>query len=214
MNEYAEITGYRETEQGTELLVIIPDRHYVSKIRRFATEGKVQALIQIDDSRRISIEQLRKSHALMNEIANYLGELPDYFKALMKSWYVEVYGDLKDGFSMADMSIDQARRFINLVIEFAFEMDIPLRFEEIPSIVEVDGFLYLCLKKKKCAVCGKDAEIHHWDAIGMGRDRREVDDSDHRKIALCREHHSEGHTIGRDTFQAKYYVYGIIYLDD
>lgn len=214
MHEYAEITHFRKTDKGTELLVLVPEKDYIVKLKKFAQGGKVPTLLRIDDNRKISVEQLRKSHVLMMEIATYLGYPMEWFKSLMKSWYVEVYNDLKDGFSMADMSIDQARRFINLIIEFAFDMDIPLRYEEMPSIVEIDGFLYLCLIKKKCACCGENAEVHHWDTVGMGRDRAKVDDSKHRKIALCREHHTEAHAIGRDSFKDKYHVYGIIYNED
>lgn len=66
-----------------------------------------------------------------------------------------------------------------------------------------------------CEITGyqKPAEIHHWDAIGMGRDRKKVDDSKHRKIALCREHHTEAHAIGRDTFGDKHHVYGILFTE-
>ncbi|MHB8171232.1 MAG: putative HNHc nuclease [Thermincolia bacterium] len=49
------------------------------------------------------------------------------------------------------------------------------------------------------------------DVIGMGRDRREYDDSKHEKIALCREHHTEAHTIGWKTFAGKYHVIGLVF---
>ena len=60
-------------------------------------------------------------------------------------------------------------------------------------------------------MCGQDGEEHHWDAIGMGRDRRKIDDSDLRKIRLCRVLHTEVETIGRDTFENKYHVYGVLW---
>lgn len=209
MQEYVEITATRKTKEGTELLVLVPDKNCIQKIKRFADGGHIQAIITLDDNRAITLEQLKKAHVLMAEIGTYLGYTMEWYKSLMKSWYTEVYNDLRDGFSMANMSVDQARRFINLVIEFAFEMEIPLRYEDMPSIVEIDGFLYLCLLKKRCAVCGKAAEIHHWDAIGLGRDRTKVDDSRLRKIALCREHHVEAHQLGKESFKEKYHVYGI-----
>lgn len=212
MNEYAEIVGYKNSDRGTELLVIIPDRQFQSKIKRFAENKKVKAMIRIDDNRHITIDQLKKAHVLMAEIATYLGYPADWFKALMKSWYTELYEDLKDGFSMANMSVDQARRFINLIIEFAFEMDIPLKYNEIPSIVEINDYLYICLRYKKCAICGANAEIHHWDTVGANGGRKH-DDSKLRKIALCRVHHQMAHQIGRDSFSNKYHVYGIIYKE-
>ncbi|WP_129600596.1 putative HNHc nuclease [Anaerophilus nitritogenes] len=216
MNEYAEIKGYRNTENGTELLVLIPERQFQTKIKRFAENKKVKAMIRIDDNRHITIEQLRKAHVLMAEIATYLGYYMEWFKSLMKSWYVEVYGDLKDGFSMANMSVDQARRFINLIIEFAFEMDIPLRYKDMPIIVEINDYLYICLRYKKCAICGEKAEVHHWDTVGANGGRK-YDDSKLRKIALCDKHHrlysDSMHNIGRDEFAKKYHVHGIIYIE-
>ena len=55
----------------------------------------------------------------------------------------------------------------------------------------------------------KNAHIHHVDAVGSGRNRNEVDHTKLRLIALCAEHHQETHTIGWQTFNAKYKVDGI-----
>ena len=60
-------------------------------------------------------------------------------------------------------------------------------------------------------MCGRPGEIHHVDAIGMGRDRRRVDDRRMRKICLRREHHTEAHKIGQPAFMDKYHVHGIYY---
>ena len=68
--------------------------------------------------------------------------------------------------------------------------------------------------KAKCAVCGKDGEIHHVDTIGMGRDRRTVDDSSYRKICLCRTHHTIAHQRGMQAFEQMYHVYGIVIQGD
>lgn len=74
---------------------------------------------------------------------------------------------------------------------------------------DIGHYLYACLKLRKCAICGRDGEIHHVDTIGMGNDRRKVDDSDYRKICLCRKHHTEAHSIGMTEFEDRYKVYGI-----
>lgn len=60
----------------------------------------------------------------------------------------------------------------------------------------------------------KDSTLHHWDAIGAGRNRNRVDDSKLRKIALCSEHYAEAERIGKVEFEAKYHVWGIIYTDN
>ena len=77
---------------------------------------------------------------------------------------------------------------------------------------DIDHYLWACLKNRKCAVCGRTGEIHHVDAIGMGNDRTEVDDSDSRKICLCRIHHTEAHAVGMAEFEERYRVYGIKFV--
>ena len=51
------------------------------------------------------------------------------------------------------------------------------------------------------------------ETIGMGNDRRRVDDSGYRKICLCRTHHTIAHQRGMPSFEKMYHVYGII-VDD
>lgn len=48
----------------------------------------------------------------------------------------------------------------------------------------------------------------------MGNNRNTLDDSDHRKICLCREHHTNAHQRGRESLQKMYKVYGIIYKEN
>lgn len=74
---------------------------------------------------------------------------------------------------------------------------------------DISAALYSALKHKRCVLCGRDGEIHHVDAIGMGRNRLEIIHLGMRVICLCREHHSEAHQIGQKTFDEKYHVYGI-----
>lgn len=64
----------------------------------------------------------------------------------------------------------------------------------------------MCLLHKKCCVCGTKAELHHVTAIGMGRDRTEVFQIGIPVLPLCRKHHTEWHTLGNNTFNAKYHV--------
>lgn len=44
----------------------------------------------------------------------------------------------------------------------------------------------------------------------MGNDRRKVDDSNYKKICLCREHHTIAHQMGVIRFRQMYKVYGIV----
>ena len=109
--------------------------------------------------------------------------------------------------------MDTAREFINTLIEFSMEWGIPLSGLAVDRTDDIGRYLYFCLIHKKCAVCGKPGEIHHVDTIGMGRNREQVDDSEYRKICLCRKHHGIAHQKGMAAFQEIYHVYGIIIKD-
>ena len=56
----------------------------------------------------------------------------------------------------------------------------------------------------KCSVCAKKAELHHYDSIGNGRNRKEICHIGMRCLPLCREHHTQIHQIGRDEFCKRY----------
>jgi hypothetical protein len=58
-------------------------------------------------------------------------------------------------------------------------------------------------------VCGENAEIHHEDVVGMGRNRKTINHLGMRVIALCRVHHTEAHSSGKTPFNERYHVYGI-----
>ena len=74
---------------------------------------------------------------------------------------------------------------------------------------DIGKYLWLCIKYRKCTICGQHGEIHHLNAVGAGRDRKHIDHSQHDLICLCREHHNEAHQIGVNTFKKKYQVDGI-----
>ena len=73
--------------------------------------------------------------------------------------------------------------------------------------------MYACLINKKCAVCGRRSDLHHIDAVGVGRDRHDIVHEGMEVIPLCREHHNEIHTLGDKQFLEKYHFDGGIKLD-
>ena len=105
--------------------------------------------------------------------------------------------------------MDTAREFINTILEYALKEGVPLSEAGVYRTDDIGRYLYFSLKHKKCAICGIPGEIHHVDTIGMGRDRKQVDDSDYRKICLCRKHHTIAHARGMEALEKMYHVYGI-----
>lgn len=207
MYTLADIQKYRETENGTDMIIHIPE-----KVAYYFTDKRCRsAQIRLDDGRRITAEQRKKAYATMKDIAAYTGYLPEEQKEWLKYLHISRTGS--DYFSLSDCSVDTAKEFINTILDYALEEGVPLSDLGINRTDDIGKYLYFCIKHKKCAVCGKPGEIHHVDAIGMGRNRKILDDSRLRKICLCRTHHTIAHTKGMDRFEQMYHVYGIIVKD-
>ena len=209
MHEVVTLDKYREVDNGTEIIIRIPDK----KIGEFLSQKCIKkAEMRFDDGRIISIEQRKKAYATIRDIADYTGYLPEEQKEWLKYLYIQKTGD--DYISLSDCSMDQAREFINVILEYAIESGIQLSEQAINRTDDIGKYLYFCIKHKKCAICGQDGEIHHEDAIGMGNDRKTLDDSNHKKICLCRKHHTIAHQMGVDRFTKMYKVYGIIVREE
>lgn len=209
MHEVVTLDKYREVDNGTEIIIRIPDK----KIGEFLSQKCIKkAEMRFDDGRIISIEQRKKAYATIRDIADYTGYLPEEQKEWLKYLYIQKTGD--DYISLSDCSMDQAREFINVILEYAIESGIQLSEQAINRTDDIGKYLYFCIKHKKCAICGQAGEIHHEDAIGMGNDRKTLDDSNHKKICLCRKHHTIAHQMGVERFTKMYKVYGIIVKEE
>jgi hypothetical protein len=156
--------------------------------------------IGLPDGRTISSSQRKKAHALINEISDWMGELPEYVKRLMKIEFItnRLQALHKTLFSLSDCDVTTAKEFITYLIDFIIEHDIPSRTPLRELCEDVGRYVYACLMHKKCAICGKKADLHHWDAIGMGRDRDTVFQIDMLVLPLCWEHHTIAHTKGKE----------------
>lgn len=205
MHKLIDLKKFRETEEGTELIVLIPN----CSLGGMLTKKHIRkAEIRFEDGRHISAEQRKKVYATIRDIADYTGYLPEEQKEWLK--YLHISNTGCDYFSLSDCTMDTAREFINTILEYALENGITLSEEAINRTDDIGRYLYFCIIHKKCVVCGKPGEIHHEDAIGMGNNRTKLDDSKHKKICLCRLHHTKAHELGVVRFQEMYKVYGIV----
>ena len=205
MYDVGRITGYLVDQDGTHLRIYIPFRNLQEPIesKRMRNIG-----VWLEDGRCITAEQRKKAYATIRDISMELGYLPEEAKEWLK--YEHMIRTGCQYFSLSDCSVDTAREFINTIMDVALENGIILAEEGYQRTDDINHYIYKCIKERRCAVCGRDGEIHHWDAIGMGHDRSAIDDSKHRKICLCRVHHTEVHKIGRGRFEEQYKVYGIV----
>lgn len=203
MNYFTDITGYRAAEEGIDLLVHLPqDIRYLIKRQNIR-----HAEITLDDGRRISIEQRKKIYATLRDISDYTGDPPEATKEWMKYGYIERTGS--DYFSLSNCSMTTAREFINYLMDVCLYNGIILTESGLKRTDDINAYLIQCIRHKRCCICGRPADIHHMDAIGMGNDRRHYDDSQNEIIALCREHHTQAHSLGNARFMERYKVYGI-----
>ncbi len=202
-----EIKGMHKDGNSLEIVLKVP-----SSFEKDIMRCDCRTLsLRLNDGRFISEQQRRKIYAALGEIAEYTGFTPDEAKQVMKNRHIVLTG--AEDISLASCSMTQARQFLNTLIDFCLEHGVQMFDRLADRTDDIDHSLWSCLKFKKCAICGRPGEVHHWDAIGMGNDRRTVDDRWHRKICLCREHHTRAHAIGRTRFAAMYCVYGILYQE-
>lgn len=159
------------------------------------------------DGRSISHEQRKKIYALIRDISEWSGFMPEEAKEWLKFYYRSLSG--VKAFSLSDTGRDIARGFIDFLIEFCLVHDVPCR-DSLPLLAEdIKRYLYLCLIHKRCCICGKKTQLHHVDTVGMGYDRNEIVHVGKRAEALCWKHHKECHDIGQKDFDERYHIFGV-----
>jgi hypothetical protein len=191
---------------GSDIAVTVAmDRTAGNLIRDQAVR---QVDVGIDDGRTITSAQRRKAYAMLRDIAFYTGYSIEDAKQVMKVEHMLRTGD-SAWFSLSTCSVTTAREFINTLMEYALKNGIILAERGIDRTDDIDTYLIQCIRYRRCCLCGRPADIHHIDTIGMGNDRNRVDDSDKEIVALCREHHMAAHTQGWSDFSKIHHIYGV-----
>lgn len=175
------------------------------------TGEKLEVDVVIIDGRKISEKQRNFIFALCGEIEHYTGDDKEYVRLLMQTYNA----NLKDieVESLSKCSVSYANGLIDTIITFAIDKEIPLA----KKIIEDNQYkysvkqVYSMVLKRVCAVCGRVADIHHVDVIGMGNDRKKISHIGRRVVPLCREHHTEAHMVS--DFLEKYHLTPIV-VDD
>ena len=202
-----EIKQYKEVDDGVYLKIFVQDKEILNEIMRYKTKS---GNIKLDDNRRISAKQQKRIYLTIKDIANHLGYFPKEAEQLLIENFNISYNENLT--CIPECSMDLARKFLAYLLEFVLQYNIQLSDYALNRIENSEELVYLCLKYKKCTICGSSkSETHHFDALGMGVDRKTYDDSKLRKIQLCRIHHQEAETIGKVEFEKKYKVHGIIF---
>lgn len=209
---FSRITAVKETEHGTDLIITIPGEKVGRKITKYRIQGQegVDAELKINDGRTITIDQRKKIYATIRDISSFIGDDPDYLKEYLKYDYCAETGE--EPFSLSNCSVTTAREFINHLIEFILKWDIPLSDEALKRTDDIDKYLYMCIKYRRCCITGKPAaDIHHVEGsrVGMGRNRKKIDHTNLYLMALTREWHNRVHQEGEEAIFKSYKIYGI-----
>ena len=144
-----------------------------------------------EDGRTITPEQRKKIHATLREIGAYMDKNEEYVKWLFKAMLIAQTGCKP--FSLRNCTVSLANDFLNLLIDHCIDFGIITDESLIKRTPDIGRYLYRCLATRKCAICQRDAHIHHVDAVGMGNDRDDIVHLGLEAAALCPEHHRRVH---------------------
>ena len=214
INRLAKVLATRMNATGQQEMIIQMDASIPDYLfdRLVDADGDLFGEFRLFDNRVITAPQRKFINALCRDIARYTGDTIDQVREHRKLEFIQDKG--LPYFSTSELakncSVSLASQFISYIVDFCLDNDIALA--EAPSryLDDIKPYLIKCLWIRKCVICGKDAEVHHVDAIGMGRNRRKVDHSKHNMMALCWKHHRELHNGGQETFMLRNHVVGVL----
>ncbi len=200
------ITNYDPRTQEVTIKAVYRDWPIMLK------RGYKECNVQMIDSRPLSDKQRRTCYKLIREIANYTGMGIDPAKEYLKlKFLVEDIQETADKmFSLANAPMSLVCAFQRFLVDFILNWDIPCSFPLLDFVDDVGGYVYSCAVHKKCCICGKPAILHHYDRVGMGRDRQKIDHLGMKSEPLCWEHHTECHTMPQENFDAKYHLRPVV----
>ena len=197
-------------ERRGEIIIRAPYTDFPALCRREYKEVDVVLI----DSRPLSEKQRRNCYAMIREIATWCGDTSESVKEALKLdfWCGELLQMSDRLFSLSDAPMSVVAAFQSWLARFIVRNDVPTRRPMLEYVDDIDDYVYACLINKKCPICGKKADLHHYESIGMGRDRDAIIHEGMEVLPLCREHHTEVHTTGRETFMDKYHLgrHGIV----
>ncbi len=190
-----------ETDRGINIFVPFPER--IDKL--YGCHESVG--VEFVDKRRISTQQRKKAYVLISYIAAWWGYTPlEAMKEMLKLMFVGEAETLRRTFSLSDCDMTTARLFITYLIDFCILHGVDVGEPLYQLSEDIPRYVWACFMNKRCAVCGRKAELHHVDAVGMGRNRKEICHIGMRALPLCREHHTEIHKVGQEDFLRRYFL--------
>ena len=196
--------------------------------------------VALTPSALISPQQRRKVFSLIREITDYISgggnsrnEIRSTLRAMQLNYLIDVADSEAVRFCLTDQycrlqSIDLfslspnnencasrelASDFIEWLVNLCVENAIPCTDTLLNRAEDVQRYVYACVANRRCAICGRKADIHEVETVGSGRNRSKIGHVGQLVEPLCREHHQEVGSMGQKSFDEKYHMQGIR-LDD
>ena len=196
---------YIKNEDGS-YNVVVPDVQLNEMDQLMIENGyPLDVELNIIDGRKITIKQRKKIFALLNDIYMHTGQPQEDLRQMFQFYLKTIKG--YELISLRSCSVTVARELIEVILEWTFLHDIPLNHKTSDLLKEDGKFIYLTVVNRQCIICGKPkSDLAHKQAIGRGRNRNKMDHYGHEVLALCRNHHTEQHQIGINSFNKKYHL--------
>lgn len=224
------ITDY---DSNTDTLYIAVPLHGGIDILNEKVSDEVE--VALTPSALVSPQQRRKVFSLIREITDYISgetsrnEIRSTLCALKLQYLMDTADEESVRFVLTDnycrlqgidlfslspnnencASRELASDFIDWLVNLCIENAIPCMDTLLNRCEDVDRYVYACVANRRCAICGKKADIHEVETVGSGRNRRKINHLGQLVEPLCREHHSEAGNIGQKSFDEKYHLQGI-----
>ncbi|HEC2158308.1 hypothetical protein B5C01_10640 [Staphylococcus delphini] len=203
----SQIVKYQKNHKGTYTVVVTDVEIPEQAIELLDLNQPIDVDCTVIDPNSITGKQRRKIFALVKDIEEYTGQPMDYMRHMFIE-YVRTYYGYDERISLSDCTRTQANRVIEVILDWVFHNDIPLNYKTSDLLKQDKSFLYWSTVNRNCVICGKPhSDLAHRYAVGRGRDRSKINHYGNQVLALCREHHTEQHQIGMDSFNDKYHLH-------
>lgn len=223
------ITGYNEREDT--LFIAVPGLSNIGSVQEIESDEVDVTLIGIREPL-ITPEQRRKIFALVHDITGYISGVTDRneirftLSAMQVLYLMDTTDEESIRFALTDnycrlqgvdlfslstknencASRELASDFIDWLVNLCVENAIPCMDTLLNRCEDVERYVYACVANRRCAICGKKADIHEVDTVGMGRNRSKIGHVGQLVEPLCRGHHQEAGEIGQKSFDELYHL--------
>lgn len=162
--------------------------------------------VRLDDGRSITVDQRKKIYATIGDISEWSGDVPEAVKEYFKFAFCGD-GD-HENFSLSDVDRETASEFLGYLIDFCIQNGVPCSDPLWDRCEDIERYMYACVMTRTCCVTGrKNAQIHHVDRVGMGRNRETICQVGMRVVPISADLHTMIHySGGEEEFYNKHHI--------